>query len=305
MIDLTFTEDQQPKMSEFNARLSILNQLYGYWWRRRINRDTESSYVETQSAATNNYTPPGGSNGYLYLTGDVNWSTTTSIYYSENINIDQNDGSVSLLDRKTARVSPSDPKESTLRGKYISNAYNATNNIYYVAEDADINNYPLDDDYYVVIPLSDVKIVGSEIYTGHYTGPWEYLYSSDRDSYPDSGIVDSYEYQYLGIPFENAREGPKIATGSYTGTGTYGSGNPTILNFEFVPKIVMITKSDDGIFANYHTIFLWIGQSGTYGTSQYQCSATLVGNSLQLCSGAGALWQANENGSSYLYTAIG
>ena len=122
-------------------------------------------------------------------------------------------------------------------------------------------------------------------------------------------LHDEQEYGAAGSTTEEQRKniviGTQIATGSYVGTGTYGNGNPTILNFEFVPKIVMITKSDDGIFSNYHTIFLWIGQTGTYGTSQYQCSATLVGNSLQLCSGAGALWQANENGSYYLYTALG
>ena len=129
--------------------------------------------------------------------------------------------------------------------------------------------------------------------------------------YVDSSgnLHDQQEYEAAGsttdVKGNPITIGTQIATGSYVGTGTHGSGNPTILNFEFVPKIVMITKSDDGIFANYHTIFLWIGQSGTYGTSQYQCSATLVGNSLQLCSGAGALWQANENRSSYLYTAIG
>ena len=288
-----------------------------YWWRRRINQDTESSYVETQSTATNNYTPPGGSNGYLYLTGDVNWSTTTSIYYSENINIDQNDGSVSLLDRKTARVSPSDPKESTLRGKYISNAYNATNNIYYVAEDADINNYPLDEDYYVVIPLSDVKIVGSEIYTGHYTGPWEYLYSSDQGTYPDSGIVDSYEYQYLGIPFENAREAPKIATGSYVGTGMYGAGNPNTLTFEFEPKIVIISVELDTTSQNNRSIASFVmirGQTSSIpefaGSNRQANTVAFNENTVQWynASNQGAQLNTAPSGSiikAYYYIAIG
>ena len=33
---------------------------------------------------------------------------------------------------------------------------------------------------------------------------------------------------------------PKIATGSYTGTGTYGADNPCSLTFPFVPKLIML-----------------------------------------------------------------
>lgn len=34
--------------------------------------------------------------------------------------------------------------------------------------------------------------------------------------------------------------GAKIQTGSYVGTGTYGSSNPCTLTFDFVPKLVVI-----------------------------------------------------------------
>ena len=36
-----------------------------------------------------------------------------------------------------------------------------------------------------------------------YNSP-EYVQSSSRSAYPDSGIRDGYEYLYLGIPFDNA-----------------------------------------------------------------------------------------------------
>lgn len=49
---------------------------------------------------------------------------------------------------------------------------------------------------------------------------WEYLYSSSRSIYPDGGIVGGYEYQYLGVPYDNAVGAPKVETGSYVGTGT-------------------------------------------------------------------------------------
>ena len=39
---------------------------------------------------------------------------------------------------------------------------------------------------------------------------------------------------------ETLEAAPKIATGSYTGTGTYGSSNPNSLTFDFEPKMVWI-----------------------------------------------------------------
>lgn len=36
---------------------------------------------------------------------------------------------------------------------------------------------------------------------------------------------------------------PKIATGSYTGTGTYGADNPCSLTFPFVPKLVVLSNA--------------------------------------------------------------
>ena len=71
-------------------------------------------------------------------------------------------------------------------------------------------------------------------------GEWEYVQSSSRSTYPDSGEQDGYEYQYLGIPFENAATAPKIATGSYVGTGRYGSSNPNSLTFDFIPALILI-----------------------------------------------------------------
>lgn len=37
--------------------------------------------------------------------------------------------------------------------------------------------------------------------------------------------------------------GVRIATGSYTGTGTYGASNPCSLTFPFVPKLVVLSKA--------------------------------------------------------------
>ena len=68
----------------------------------------------------------------------------------------------------------------------------------------------------------------------------DYVHSADANEYPDGENLDGYYYVYKGIPLENAVSGPKIATGSYTGTGTYGVSNPNSLTFDFVPKFVIM-----------------------------------------------------------------
>ena len=75
-------------------------------------------------------------------------------------------------------------------------------------------------------------------------GDWEYLQSSDRSAYPDSGTQAGYKYEYLGIPFDNAVTAPRIETGSYVGTGTYGQSNPSQITFEFAPSWVIMLYVD-------------------------------------------------------------
>lgn len=43
----------------------------------------------------------------------------------------------------------------------------------------------------------------------------------------------------------------QIVTGSYTGTGTYGSGNPNTLTFDFQPVLVILNTGNAG---TYNTI---------------------------------------------------
>ena len=44
----------------------------------------------------------------------------------------------------------------------------------------------------------------------------------------------------IAIPAGQIKDGVKLETGSYTGTGTYGASNPNILTFGFEPKLVSI-----------------------------------------------------------------
>lgn len=81
------------------------------------------------------------------------------------------------------------------------------------------------------------SITTSETYTD-----WEYLQSTNRNTYPDFGTSGEYEYQFLNIPFENSLSGCKIQTGSYVGTRTYGKDNPCSLTFDFITKAIFIME---------------------------------------------------------------
>lgn len=46
----------------------------------------------------------------------------------------------------------------------------------------------------------------------------------------------------ISIPADQIKDGVKIATGSYTGTGTYGSSHPNSLTFEFEPAVLLVSS---------------------------------------------------------------
>ena len=100
-------------------------------------------------------------------------------------------------------------------------------------------------------------------YLGNYAEYWwkrinagivSYVHSTDRTAYPDTGELNGFSYEYVGIPFENMPNMPvKIETGSYVGTGAVGSSNPNSLTFSFVPKLVMFTKVTDSNNVEYNS----------------------------------------------------
>lgn len=77
--------------------------------------------------------------------------------------------------------------------------------------------------------------------------------------------------------------GAQIATGSYTGTNTYGSSNPNSLTFEFEPKLVLIyvdsASGANGYFSHGVAIkgstVMW-----AYGSVAYRCYTTWSGKTL-------------------------
>ena len=80
----------------------------------------------------------------------------------------------------------------------------------------------------------------------------EYVNNSSPTAYPPA-VPDGYEYLPLGQLGAQA----KIATGEYTGTGTYGVDNPCTLYFDFKPLLVLVYYPDDlgyitGVKSSYY-----------------------------------------------------
>ena len=74
--------------------------------------------------------------------------------------------------------------------------------------------------------------------------------------------------------------GVQIATGSYVGTGTYGSDNPTVIECGFEPKFLVIQRSGR-TYSNAPTVsFIWTGTKATdadVSVETYQAGIKLTG----------------------------
>lgn len=102
----------------------------------------------------------------------------------------------------------------------------------------------------------------------------------------------------------------RVQTGSYVGTGTYGQNNPCSLTFYFVPKVVLITSSDQGLmwaFINSCPKYVAIGSD--VDAAAYTGAITWSGASVSWYT----TWaqymhdygQANHLGQHYYWLAVG
>lgn len=216
--------------------LAFLGKYNQHWWRRRT-----PSYYE---AIVGEY-------GDKPLSWRETQGTTTEIQYSDSITFDAA-GVISLVSPVTISVSYTNyTAANVIKGKYFkykllenegttSPGSGSNYSGVHLAANADatqdVDTTTSDNVSFYIVYMSAAPV--TSLFTD--AGQWEYLQSSNRNAYPDSGTSDSYEYEYLGIPFENAVGAPKIETGSYVGTGTYGASNPNTLTFGFKPKFVWI-----------------------------------------------------------------
>lgn len=292
--------------------LAELGKYKQYWWRRRSHQ-----FVELQSPLTSK----------IYIS--LNYERTLKI--AKSITVNQDSGTVSLKNQEDFKISiqaSSSAYRSMLQGLidkspcYLTNLESDESEIYYLPPNSTLANGSNDSNESNTICFyysnkttnrswfgvnADVKAmkVSSQI----SVGAWEYVQSSTRSAYPDSGTSGGYEYEYLGIPFDNAVTAPKIETGSYVGTGTYGASNPNTLTFGFVPRLVMVSPTASGFTDNtLSKPFLWFEGitsvlDKAYG---YNNNVTREGNTISWYTGASyPLNQFNISGTIYYYIAIG
>ena len=283
MTDLTFNSSEQPKMSAFNQRFGILNGLYQYWWRKFeiVPASYELSDPEVVGIAT-----PGYAQDIEYSDSIV--ADSTSLKLVDPISVLEYSGrDYTLL--------------NTIKNKFLhfgdSNVPTALKNAFCWRTNTDTNDDTEAEIQFVTYISSHKNFVG-------------YVHSSDRDAYPDNGESGGYEYQFLGIPFDNAVEASKIVTGSYVGTGVYGSRNPpNTLEFHFKPLMVVVVADGPGML-KLGTVFIQ-GQARNQGIG----TAYSSGSGLALTvswSGNSVSWydgdedrQLNTSGVTYWYCAIG
>lgn len=295
--------------------LAALGKYKQYWWRRRL--PAGERYTEQKTSLTSSVSISGS---------DSSWT----LKLAKSITINPSTGAIELSAPENYAmnsISYETAKALAQKGPcYITNLKGATSDVYYIPANATAdtgafaNNSTATLFYYedsdgdtdfMLLGGSKANPPGKKVTSAKTNAPagdWEYVQSSTRSAYPDSGTSGGYEYEYLGIPFDNAVTAPKIETGSYVGTGTYGASNPNTLTFGFKPKTVIISINGTSTYGG--AIFM-LGQTrSSYAGIAYNVDPsdmphlTWNENSVSWYSTKRSYFQLNET-YTYNYLAIG
>lgn len=272
--------------------LAELGKYKQYWWRR----NGLGHYVlqETSISAPR----------VIYMS----YSSVVTYTYGSSVTINQTDGTVTIDNPQTltTKHAPNASVFDPLIGSYYicdkpmkdPNTYleiMPANTLYFIPDGTTITNNG--DGFYLATAAMKISTEKTA------PGDWEYVRSSTRSAYPDSGTQDGYEYEYLGIPFDNAVTAPKIEMGSYVGTGEFGSSKKNTLTFSRKPLVVIIQAIDARRFA----VLL---NGCTYGNavsvgSGDSFTVSWTDTSVSWYNSEKANIQMNVSGITYLYMAIG
>ena len=228
-------------------------------------------------------------------------SSSLTIYYSASFSFDGT--TISLVDPQSATITSSTDM-SFLAGKYLTSGRKTTtctDFLYYCTPGSYGSWSSTTLNWYGLQKVTNIRKEQKWNVVG-------YVNSADPNAYP---INDGYTY----VPMGQLGEKTRIATGSYTGTGTYGSSNPNSLTFDFEPKVVFMTGRDPSAYVETQPkvtggIVYWGVTTTMYanGTDDSAKSTiTYSGNTMRwyCASGYGGYCQLNESGRVYHYIAIG
>lgn len=281
-----------------NKAFEYLGKFNLHWWKRR-------SYSDVPIVETDQTIQSDQNREQYYITtfyGDSYGNST--LKYASDVYIDT-DGSIKLLNPETKKVYMFGSDRDVILGKYVETINElypdqggkiyyipASNNLVY-AENLG-GYYRCYTKFIETLKISDIPL----------PDPWKYLQSYDRSAYPDSGEQDGYEYQYLGVPFENLPGALNIEKGTYIGKGVAGSGNPNILTLGFEPELICITANTKGYYGGY----VWI-KGCSWGRTAYGDSSTVYitwnGNNISwYAENNNSEVQLNFSGVTYYYIAI-
>ena len=138
------------------------------------------------------------------------------------------------------------------------------------------------------------------------------LYGLDATAVPDEVLVEARSL--ISTAQSTADSKCKIVSGSYVGTGTYGSDNKNSLTFDGIPKLLIVSSTVSSAYGGSRTypqlVFVY-GQSGSIASlitdgSDIFASATVSrsGNTVSWYSADAAAQQLNVSGTKYNYIAI-
>lgn len=278
-----------------NDAFAVLGKYNQHWWKRRFN-------------------------GYKQKITEEATVSAIEGYYSSEYTFDSQTGKYTL-------VSPTyySSLTSSIRGKYFIDILQVpggggitavATGIHYAQPDATID-------------LKTGRIGPCTRYLSNYVlEEWEYLRSNNRDTYPDSGIVDDYEYVYLGKPLDNTIAPTRMELLSYAGTGSVGSSNKCSLTCDFSPKAIIYLgyAYSSGFYpvgrAAYNGLWIVVPEtlqiypkfgSGTgftdetgYNNLQYAFGSTSEdGKTVYWYNTNSAAYQLNTGGYTYYFLAVG
>ena len=190
-------------------------------------------------------------------------SNSVAVYYSNSATASSSGVSLSSPSSVTMTINNGDsfndstPAEyDVIKGKYISIGSNST--VYYVPSSS---NLYYDEEWSVTSSGGvhhDGDLLKVEVQrTGYaYSGSsvtYQYLTSTDENAYPKSGTSGSWNYEYLGVPFNNLiNPNLKFEILTYIGNGGAGPNNACTITASFKPKIIFLYPKFSGGNSSYY-----------------------------------------------------
>ena len=200
---------------------TFLGKFNQYWWKRRTKtvgtklvNYRATDIIKTESASLN-----------------------YGITYSDSVIPSTDALTLSLGSTSSVNVSYDNYTDAEiLIGKYFKSAAGGKEGIYYAHPNSTITHYDGGHYYYV-------QTYASKVLPTFICGEWEYLQANSIDAYPSNGLVDGYEYVYIGKPINTLTEKAPVLLAYNENIGLYNSDRR---------KSVTINLSDD--IRNYREI---------------------------------------------------